>query len=148
MLRIGSQMVSRVLGKVADGCSCLTLAVMVHGIDLFPPRQPWVPPNCILEVDDATKPWLRTDKFDLVHMRFMTGSFTDDQWREVYRNAYKNLKPGGWLEHVEFGVIFHCDDDSIAPDSVLGKCNGSQLSHSSFLANIVARGPNVHRGLR
>lgn len=27
----------------------------VHGVDLYPPPQTWVPPNCILEVDDLTK---------------------------------------------------------------------------------------------
>lgn len=29
--------------------------VTVHGVDLYPPPQKWVPPNCILEVDDFTK---------------------------------------------------------------------------------------------
>ena len=34
--------------------------VTVHGVDLYPPPQTWVPPNCKFEVDDLTKPWVRT----------------------------------------------------------------------------------------
>lgn len=41
----------------------------VHGVDLYPPPQTWVPPNCILEVDDFTQPWTWDTKFDLVHIR-------------------------------------------------------------------------------
>ena len=39
---------------VADRFPNLT----VHGVDLYPPPQTWVPPNCIFEVDDLSKPWV------------------------------------------------------------------------------------------
>ena len=39
--------------SVADRFPNLT----VHGVDLYPPPAKWVPPNCIFEVDDFTKPW-------------------------------------------------------------------------------------------
>lgn len=32
------------------------------------------------------------------------GSFTDEQWRLVYKQAYNNLAPGGWIEQVEAGI--------------------------------------------
>lgn len=47
----------------------LTGVVLVYGVDLFPPPQQWVPPNCILEVDDILKPWAWQHKWDLIHMR-------------------------------------------------------------------------------
>lgn len=40
----------------------------VHGIDLFPPPHNWVPPNCVLEVEDVSKEWTWRQKFDLIHM--------------------------------------------------------------------------------
>lgn len=40
----------------------------VYGIDLFPPPHNWVPPNCVLEVEDVSKEWTWKQKFDLIHM--------------------------------------------------------------------------------
>ena len=91
----------------------------MYGADLYPPPVSWSPPNCILEVDDVSRPWTWSQKFDLVHLRYMLGSFSDQVWRRVYREAYKNLAPGGWIEHVEGDIIFHCDDGSIPADSPL-----------------------------
>ena len=66
-----------------------TVPVTVHGVDLYPPPQTWVPPNCILEVDDAAKPWTFTQKFDLIHLRWMLGSFSEAGWSEFYEQAYR-----------------------------------------------------------
>ena len=64
--------------------------VTVKGIDLFPPPQTWVPPNCLLEVDDATKvPWTFDVKFDLIHLRWMVGSFSRLDYRRIYAEAYR-----------------------------------------------------------
>lgn len=77
----------------------------VLGVDLYPPPQKWTPPNCRFEVDDVLKPWERNVEFDLVHLRWMLGSFSAEQWRGVYRQAWENLKPGGWIEHLEPSLI-------------------------------------------
>lgn len=76
---------------------------LVQGVDLYPPPDTWVPPNCKFEVDDVLKPWefKQNGRFDLIHLRDMFGSFTDEQWRLIYKQAYKNLAPGGWIEQVE-----------------------------------------------
>lgn len=95
---------------VADAFSNLT----VYGVDLYPPPQSWLPPNCILEVDDISKPWIWSQKFDLVHIRYLLGSFNDRDWERVYAEAFKNLNPGGWIEQLEVDTHFLCDDDSIA----------------------------------
>lgn len=100
---------------VADKYPNLT----VYGVDLFPPPQDWVAPNCILEVDDVTKPWMWKQQFDLVHIRWMFGAFTEDEWDSIYRKAYKNLKPGGWIEHAEISIAFECDDGTLPADSIM-----------------------------
>lgn len=64
-------------------------AAFVQGIDLYPPPETWVPPNCKFEVDDVLKQWVFGQKFDLIHMRDLFGSFTDKQWTGVYQQAYK-----------------------------------------------------------
>lgn len=67
----------------------LTFIVTVHGVDLSPPPETWVPPNCIFEVDDVTKPWTWNEKFDLIHLRWMVGAFTESQWDRLYWQAYR-----------------------------------------------------------
>lgn len=42
---------------------------VVEGIDLYPPPETWVPPNCIFTVEDANKPWQFNQRFDLIHLR-------------------------------------------------------------------------------
>lgn len=93
----------------------------MHGVDLYPPPETWVPVNCkfegmylsasfrlfcayFSEVDDVLKPWDWKMKFDLIHLRDLVGSFSDGQWTGVYKQAYENLLPGGWIEHVEAGA--------------------------------------------
>lgn len=100
---------------VADSYPGLT----VQAVDLHPSPQPWTAPNCLFEVDDVTKPWTWTQKFDLVHMRWMVGSFTDEEWKDVYRKAYAQLKLGGWIEHTEYDLDLKCDDHSIEPGSTM-----------------------------
>lgn len=84
----------------------------VTGVDLSPIQPSWTPPNCRFEMDDAAKPWTFADNsFDYVHIRYMIGCIPD--WPAVYREAYRVLKPGGWLEHMDCGDTVFCDDGSI-----------------------------------
>ncbi len=76
----------------------------------------WTPPNCVFELDDASQDWAFADnKFDFIHIRLMLGSIED--WVKLYKQAYRCLKPGGWLEHSDFSVIFQSDDGSVPEDS-------------------------------
>jgi len=89
----------------------------VIGIDLSPTQPTWVPPNCRFELDDASNDWtFRDNHFDYIHIRFMLGCFKD--WEKLYRECYRCLKPGGWLEHQEVSLGVYSDDDSIPPDSI------------------------------
>ncbi|KAJ5743227.1 hypothetical protein N7533_010329 [Penicillium manginii] len=88
----------------------------VRGVDLYPPPETWLPPNCIMEVDDVLQEWTWRDQFDLVHLRQMMGSFTIEEWHKFYKQCYDNIKPGGWIEQMEGNPRVRCDDGSI-PDN-------------------------------
>lgn len=66
-----------------------TSPATVRGVDLFPPPVSWVPPNCVLEVDDALQDWTWREPFDLIHMRIMMGSFNASEWTRVYKLCYE-----------------------------------------------------------
>ncbi|ROT35910.1 S-adenosyl-L-methionine-dependent methyltransferase [Sodiomyces alkalinus F11] len=73
----------------------------VIGTDISAIQPTSVPANCFFEIDDAELEWEReADSFDLVHMRDLMGAFRD--WPFIYQQAYKVLKPGGWLEIADF----------------------------------------------
>ncbi|KAJ5100604.1 hypothetical protein N7456_006656 [Penicillium angulare] len=91
----------------------------VRGVDLFPPPGTWMPPNCVLEVDDAIQPWTWKDPFDLIHMRVMTASWTDEEWDKIYKQCYDHLEPGGWIEQLEAQPPLECDDGSVSEDNIL-----------------------------
>jgi len=88
----------------------------VIGTDISPIQPSWVPPNLRFEIEDATQPWtFAPDTFDFVHMRYLFGAFTD--WNAAFAEAYKVLKPGGWLESFEASSQFHSDDGSLKEGS-------------------------------
>lgn len=61
----------------------------MQGIDLYPPPDTWVPPNCKFTVDDVVKPWMFTQKFDLIHIRWLYGALTELQFDLLYKQAYE-----------------------------------------------------------
>jgi SAM-dependent methyltransferase len=75
----------------------------VIGTDIAQIQPAAGPPNVFFEIDDAEEEYGWTwpeDEFDLVHLRSMAGAFTD--WQYIYREAIRHLKPGGWLEVIDF----------------------------------------------
>ena len=80
----------------------------------------WVPPNVKFEIDNAEDEWTWPESsFDFVHLRTMIGSIKD--WDKLYRQAFRCLRPGGWIEHHDNVVRFRCENDSIADQSPLGQ---------------------------
>lgn len=51
----------------------------------------------------------------------MTGSFTVEEWKRVYAQAYEKLQPGGWIEQVELSPHFKSDDGTLQADSQIAK---------------------------
>ncbi|KAI0907508.1 hypothetical protein F4823DRAFT_602675 [Ustulina deusta] len=73
----------------------------VTGTDISNIFERRVPQNVYWEIDDAELEWERPpDHYDLVHLRDMTGAFAD--WEAIYHSAFKCLKPGGWIEILDF----------------------------------------------
>lgn len=90
-------------------------AAEVIGFDISPIQPTWVPPNCRFDIDDAQLEWTyREASFDFVHIRALYGSISD--WSELYRQAFRVLKPGGYLENLEFTILLRSDDPAIQAD--------------------------------
>lgn len=70
-----------------------------------------VPTNCRFQVDDVEQVWQYTQPFDLIHGRAMAGSIGD--WDALFKQAYQNLVPGGWMELQEFDVWIYSDDGTL-----------------------------------
>ncbi|KAF2116984.1 S-adenosyl-L-methionine-dependent methyltransferase [Lophiotrema nucula] len=79
----------------------------ITAIDLSPIQPSWVPPNVKFEIDDAEQDWTwEPDRFDLIHMRTMTGCIRN--WDRLFEQCYRHTKPGGYIELQEMdymGVI-------------------------------------------
>lgn len=66
-------------------------------------QPPSAPPNVFFELDDAQNEWAYNEPFDFIHMRNLSGAFSD--WSAIYAEVSKNLKLGGSLEVTDHGLI-------------------------------------------
>lgn len=103
---------------------CISMAEVfpdcdVTGTDIADVFAKEIPRNVFPEYDNAEWPWERTpDTYDLVHFRNMAGAFRD--WSFIYGEAFRVIKPGGWIEILDFddhkgfrGFFSFFDDDSL-----------------------------------
>ncbi|KAM0284399.1 hypothetical protein ACHAQH_001975 [Verticillium albo-atrum] len=89
------------IGEWAIGVSDAFPDCEVIGTDISAIQPTSVPANCFFEIDDAELEWTReSDSFDLVHFRDMLGAFED--WDFIYQEAFRVIKPGGWIELMDF----------------------------------------------
>ncbi|KAF3803983.1 Secondary metabolism regulator LAE1 [Colletotrichum gloeosporioides] len=92
----------------------------ITGIDLSPIQPSYVPPNVHFIVDDVEAEWLYPDNsIDYIHLRHMSPAIRD--WTKVLDQAYRVLKPGGWIELQEMWWFYHCDDGTMPEDYALTK---------------------------
>lgn len=91
----------------------------VTGTDLSPIQPGMVPPNLSFYVEDMEGTWANSYKYDFVHARMMTGSFHNIN--HFFQEAFKNLKPGGYLEMQDMGFPLACDDDTMPPTCALAR---------------------------
>ncbi|RSL71566.1 hypothetical protein CEP54_001346 [Fusarium duplospermum] len=90
----------------------------VIGTDVSPIQPSWVPPNLRFEIDDCTQEWtFAPNSLDYIHMRWLVGSIVD--WPQLFKEAYKCLKPGGYIESHEALSRMDCDDGSIHEKSAM-----------------------------
>ncbi|KAI1850903.1 hypothetical protein JX265_007228 [Neoarthrinium moseri] len=86
----------------------------VLGIDLSPIQPVWIPPNVKFLIDDCEDEWLNGDNYDLVHLRTMSPILKDVP--KMCRQAFANIKPGGWMEWQELHGWMQCDDGTMPED--------------------------------
>lgn len=72
------------------------------------------------EIDDFNQPWtFQEGTFDYVHARWLVGSVPD--WDALFRQAYKALKPGGWIETLDTNAFFESDDGTVTEKNATGQ---------------------------
>ena len=99
-------------------------AATVMGVDIAPVQPQWVPPNCSFELDDVENEWLYKDEsFDFIHGRELLLAIRN--WPNLLRQAFRTLKPGGYLELAATVAAVGCDDGTFsmekAKDSAYAK---------------------------
>src|SRR5688572_20415314 len=72
-------------------------------------------------MEDCTQiPWsYPTSSLDYVHIRWLIGSVHD--WNALFAEAYRVLKPGGWLESIEPSDRIEGADGDVKPADALGQ---------------------------
>ncbi|KAF9779069.1 hypothetical protein IL306_002755 [Fusarium sp. DS 682] len=92
----------------------------VIGIDISPIQPTFIPPNLEFHIDDFTLEWtFRPQSRDFIHMRCLGGSISD--WRRLYENAFRVIKPGGWIETHEYNPEFHSQQGIIEDGSTIAE---------------------------
>ncbi|KAI9497853.1 S-adenosyl-L-methionine-dependent methyltransferase [Zychaea mexicana] len=81
-----------------------------HGIDMFKLPEPedglHIPPNLHFDKANILQGILRpNDSFDYIHQRAMLHAYHGDDIAYVMRELMRLLKPGGWLELVEYDLV-------------------------------------------
>ncbi|KAF4460651.1 demethylmenaquinone methyltransferase [Fusarium albosuccineum] len=107
----------------------------VIGTDVSPIQPPWVPPNLKFEIEDCNQEWtFSPESFDYIHIRYLIGCIPD--WTELFKQAYKALKPGGIIESFEVSPTIESDDDTVTPDSAMAKWGTIFIQASEKIGNV------------
>lgn len=56
---------------------------------------------------------------DYVHLRYLVGGVRN--WTQLFKDAFKTLKPGGWVESYDFDGSAYSDDGTLTNDMALDK---------------------------
>ncbi|KAI8674712.1 hypothetical protein NCS57_00369900 [Fusarium keratoplasticum] len=92
----------------------------VIGTDVSPIQPAWIPPNLKFEIEDCTQDWtFAPSTFDYVHIRYLIGCIPD--WNHLFKEAFKAIKPGGYLESFETAPYIESDDGTVKKDSALDR---------------------------
>jgi len=107
----------------------------IIGIDLSPIQPTFIPPNVQFQIDDIEAEWTFSHKFDYIHSRAMNLSIKN--WPAYIKQCYDNLKPGGFLELQEFGLVVSADG-TLTSDTALGQAmdimiEGAKLAGRPFI---------------
>ncbi|TDZ60579.1 Secondary metabolism regulator LAE1 [Colletotrichum trifolii] len=90
----------------------------IIGLDLALYQPESIPKYVRFQQADVEEQWTpQLHPMDMVHIQMMLGCIGD--WPELYRKSFRQLKPGGVIEHVEIEWVPRSDDNTLAPDSDL-----------------------------
>ncbi|KAL5613289.1 hypothetical protein FOVSG1_002352 [Fusarium oxysporum f. sp. vasinfectum] len=90
----------------------------VIGTDVSPIQPGWIPPNLRFDIEDCTQEWtFAPNSQDYIHFRWLVGSIVD--WDQLFKEAYRCLKPGGYIESHEALSRMDCDDGTITEKSAM-----------------------------
>jgi len=116
-------------------------SAQVIGNDLSPIQPANVPPNLTFVVDDIEDYWgYEKVPFDYVHARYLAASIRD--WPGLVRQAFRNIKPGGWVEFQEWDYEIQCLDNSLTPEHDLWKW------HQYTCSRLISAGIDPYPGLK
>ncbi|KAK0737930.1 S-adenosyl-L-methionine-dependent methyltransferase [Schizothecium vesticola] len=77
-------------------------------------------PNVVCLIEDAASTWSQPDNsVDYVHIRYLVGSIPD--WDALFQEAFRVLKPGGYVESLEPSSLFQSDDGSVKEGSAMDR---------------------------
>ncbi|PKS08413.1 hypothetical protein jhhlp_005124 [Lomentospora prolificans] len=82
----------------------------VIGTDISPIQPTWVPPNVKFP-----------NSVDFFHMRYMTGSLSVQGWFDLFKEAFRCTKPGGYFESFDAAPWFDSDDGTVTEKSALAQ---------------------------
>jgi ubiquinone/menaquinone biosynthesis C-methylase UbiE len=72
------------------------------------------------EIDDCTRRWTWAENsIDFIHMRWLVGSIAD--WTALFKEAYRALRPGGYLESHEPSSGFENEGEPLDESSALSQ---------------------------
>lgn len=108
----------------------------VIGTDISPIQPTWVPPNLNFEIEDCTREWtFPENEFDYIHIRYLIGCITN--WHQLFKEAYRCTKPGGFFETYEASPHVYSDDNTLPENSATAQwgplfINGGKTIGRSF----------------
>ena len=118
----------------------------VIGNDLSPVQPMLVPPNVEFVVDDFEDEWYyEHNPFDFIHGRYLGGSVRN--WPALMNMAYKNLKPGGWVEFQDWDTMIESYDGSVTSETSIWKWHKTGLDRIGKIANL-RPGPDLEGWIR
>ena len=100
------------------------------------------------EIEDCTQDWtFAHSSFDYVHMRYLSGSIVD--WDALFREAFKALRPGAYLESFETSPMARCDDGTMGKETAVWKAyemfaEAGKLTGRSF---VMAEGSQIREAM-
>ncbi|KAF2180497.1 S-adenosyl-L-methionine-dependent methyltransferase [Zopfia rhizophila CBS 207.26] len=96
----------------------------VTAVDIYPADLPEVPDNLLCEIynlnNSLNDPEIfEPNAFDLINSRFVAPGIHRNRWRSYVRDMKALLRPGGWLQMVEYYLNFQSYGGSLPTNSNL-----------------------------